>query len=290
MAAAVLSRVAPTAGSSAFLTVITVTVITVIMSSKATVEPGPKDSHAQHTIDQLAAVSGVPSRTIRYYQSAGALQKPKLQGRVAYYGPVHIERLELIAKLQDRGLTIKAICALVRRIDKGEVDLSEWLGLDAQLEEPWANESPKLLSKEELYTLVGKRHAGLLAQLQRAKLVERKGEVFLVQSPGHLNAALRLEAAGVDLETAVEGLTIIKKHARRAAKDLAKYFFKRAAAGFDRGASASDLTEAFSALRPVSQQALRLSFGQEMERVLHGLVKSGKATKIPRRKKQPKNS
>lgn len=241
---------------------------------------------AEYTIDQLAALSGVPSRTIRFYQSARALPAPRIRGRVAYYGPAHLERLKLVAELQDRGLRIKAICELVDRIDKGELDLSEWLGLDAQLGQPWAHETPQVVGEPELYELVGKRRAGLLADLTRLKLIERRGEAFLVQSPGLLEAVMHLEAAGIDLEAATEGLSIIRKHARHAAIDLAKYFFRQAAVGFGRDASAGDLQEAFSVLRPVSQDALRLSFGQEMERVLRDLVESGKSTTIPRRKKK----
>jgi len=51
------------------------------------------------TIDELSAQSRVPSRTIRYYQSKGALPKPTIRGRVAYYGPAHVQRLEVIGKL-----------------------------------------------------------------------------------------------------------------------------------------------------------------------------------------------
>ena len=247
-------------------------------------EPGPSEqSEGEYTIDQLAALSQVPSRTIRYYQSAGALPAPEIRGRVAYYNGGHLERLELVSTLQDRGLTIKAICELVARIDKGELDLNEWLGLDAQLGKPWANDQPRVVSEAELYELVGKRPAGLVAQLRRQKLIERKGEAFLVPSPGLLQAVMQLEAAGLDLEIAADGLSIIRKHARRAAKDLAKYFFKQAAGDFS---SAAALSDAISALRPVSQDALRLSFGQEMERVLQELVESGKSTTIPLRKKR----
>ena len=78
------------------------------------------------TIDELAAQTRVPSRTIRFYQSKGVLPPPGIKGRVAYYGPSHIERLGLIAKLQDRGLRIDAIRALVARIDRGELDVGEW--------------------------------------------------------------------------------------------------------------------------------------------------------------------
>lgn len=249
-------------------------------------DAGAGAGEAEYTIDQLAAVSQVPSRTIRYYQSAGALPGPEIRGRVAFYGPSHVERLKLVAELQDRGLRIKAICELVKKIDKGELDLGEWLGLEEQLVEPWAHDSPRVVSESELYEFVGKKPAGLQAQLRRLKLIEGKGDSILIPSPGMLQAVMRLEAAGVDVETAATGLSILKKYARRAAKDLAKYFFKQAAAGFGRDASAAELTAAFGALKPVSQDALQLSFGQEMGRVLRDLSESGKSTSMPKRKKK----
>ena len=85
------------------------------------------DAGREYTIDELAAASQVPSRTIRFYQSKGALPHPQIRGRVAYYGPAHIERLKLIASLQDRGLRIDAIRELTSRIDRGELDVNEWL-------------------------------------------------------------------------------------------------------------------------------------------------------------------
>src|SRR5215831_186557 len=94
----------------------------------------------EYTIDELAQVSEVPSRTIRFYQSKGALPRPQIRGRVAFYGPAHVERLKLIASLQDRGLRIDAIRDLVARIDKGELDVNEWLGIEQQLQASWAND------------------------------------------------------------------------------------------------------------------------------------------------------
>ena len=125
------------------------------------------------TIDELAAASRVPSRTIRFYQSRGALMAPEIRGRVAYYGKQHVERLKLIAQLQDRGLRIDAIGDLMKRIDRGEVDLAEWLGVEEQMQTPWATDQAKTLSETELYDLAGSRRPGLLADLARAKIVER---------------------------------------------------------------------------------------------------------------------
>ena len=99
-------------------------------------------------IDELAAASRVPSRTIRFYQSRGALMHPEIRGRVAYYGKQHVERLKLIAQLQDRGLRIDAIGDLMKRIDRGEVDLAEWLGVEEQVQAPWALDQARTVTEE----------------------------------------------------------------------------------------------------------------------------------------------
>ncbi len=91
-------------------------------------------SPAEHTIDEIATVARVPSRTIRFYQARGALMPPEIRGRLAYYGEKHVERLRLIAQLQDRGLSINAIRDLLSSIDKGETDLAEWLGVETALQ------------------------------------------------------------------------------------------------------------------------------------------------------------
>ena len=55
----------------------------------------------EYTIDEPSAATRVPSRTIRFYQSKGALNKPEIRsGR--YLLEAHVARLKLIAKLQDQ--------------------------------------------------------------------------------------------------------------------------------------------------------------------------------------------
>ena len=62
------------------------------MTEHATAE-GKRDD--EYTIDELASVAKVPSRTIRFYQARGALMPPEIRGRVAIYGNGHVERLKL---------------------------------------------------------------------------------------------------------------------------------------------------------------------------------------------------
>ena len=239
----------------------------------------------EHTIDEIASLARIPSRTIRFYQSRGALMAPEIRGRVAYYGPKHVERLKLIAQLQDRGLSINAIRDLLASIDKGETDLAEWLGVEQELQASWANDHPRTVTETELYELAGTRRPGLIADLLRARLLERRSEVLFLLSPALLAVAMKLEAAGIDLETALAGADIVRKHMARTANDLVDLFVKRAKEG---AIETTDVAEMFQALRPTGLEAVRVIFGREMERALRKLLESGKIATLPAKVKRPK--
>src|ERR1700681_2415860 len=51
------------------------------------------------TIDELAHLSALPSRTIRFYNTQGLLPPPVMQGRVAYYDDEHLVVLNIIKQL-----------------------------------------------------------------------------------------------------------------------------------------------------------------------------------------------
>ncbi len=235
------------------------------------------------TIDTLASVAHVPSRTIRFYQSRGALMVPTIKGRVAFYGPQHVERLKLIAQLQDRGLSIDAIRDLCTSIDKGELDLAEWLGIEGEIQAPWANDQPRMVSDDELYEIAGTKRPGLIADLVRVKLVTRTGDRLLLKSPALLGVAMRLESTGMDLESSSEAGLLIKKHMQRATSDLVSLFMARAEAG---RIDARDPGKVFAALRPTAIEAVRVIFGREMERALRKLLESGKIAKLSKKPKR----
>ena len=50
------------------------------------------------------------------------------------------------------------------------------------------------------------------------RLLERRGEVLLLLSPALLGAALKLEAAGIDLDTALQGAEIARKRVAQASR------------------------------------------------------------------------
>lgn len=239
----------------------------------------------EYTIDELAAQTGIPSRTIRFYQSSGALQKPSRRGRVAVYGPEHVERLALIGQLQDRGLRMRAIAALVERIDRGEVAFDEWLGLEGELQSSWSDEEPQLLGRGELEERVGERRPGFLAELVRHGLAEpQENGAHLVRSPTLLRIALELEDAGVSLSLSSGATHKLQKHLERAARDLADHVVKEIEADESGEGSVQQLTNALQRLRPAAREWVQLLFSREMERELRERLEKGDPT--PKKKKR----
>ena len=242
-------------------------------------------SDNEYSIDELSAATRVPSRTIRFYQSKGALPKPEIRGRVAVYSDVHVERLGLIAKLQDQGLRIKAIRDLVARVDRGELDMSEWLGLKAQLQTPWADDTPVMVSEDELYALLGDKREGLIGELLRLKMIKKERDTYAIRSPALLSVSMRMEQAGFDLETSVKSAKTLRKYIGRAASEVSEHFLKHFKQVFEQEHTDVDIGDAFQALRPLGLEAVQLIFAQEMEKVLESHIASGRTTTVASRKK-----
>jgi DNA-binding transcriptional MerR regulator len=271
------------------LTVVTVTVITVTVMTETAVaacpiiEATPMADERELTIDELATATRVPSRTIRFYQSEGALPKPTIRGRVAYYTSAHVDRLAQITTLQDRGLQIKAIRDVLVQAEKGDFSLQEWLGAHDQLSSPWVGDRAKLFSSDEIQREIDGRRPGLLGDLVRVGLVERRGDSYLVESPALFSLALRLEGVGVPLENVRDLFRILNKHLSRLADDLTGYFLKNA------DALGENVDEAYGELRPVSLDAVRVVFAREMERTTRKANESGAAAVLSRRKRGKKS-
>jgi DNA-binding transcriptional MerR regulator len=237
----------------------------------------------EFTIDELATLTRVPSRTIRFYQSEGALPKPTIRGRVAFYGDSHVDRLAQITTLQDRGLQIKAIRDVLEQAAKGEFSLQEWLGSHDQLSSPWAGDRPKVVTADEMQTELTGRRPGLLGDLVRVGLVTRRGDAYLVDSPALLGLALRLEAVGMPVENVQAAFKLLNKHLGRLADDLTSYFIKNA------DALGEDVDQAYDELRPVSLEAVRVIFAREMERTTRKATESGAAAVLSKRKRAKQN-
>jgi DNA-binding transcriptional MerR regulator len=63
----------------------------------------------QYRVQEVADLAGITVELLRSYQSKGLLPAPRHEGRVAWYGERHLERLRLIRDLKDRGYSLRAI-------------------------------------------------------------------------------------------------------------------------------------------------------------------------------------
>jgi DNA-binding transcriptional MerR regulator len=244
----------------------------------ADTETAATETAAEYTIDELAAITGVPSRTIRFYQSKGTLPAPERRGRVAVYGPEHVERLGVIAELQDRGLRLDAIREVLDVVASGGDSLQSWLGVGDRLQAPWSDDRPTVWSHEELSAKVGNRPS-FIAEAERVGIIERRSNsrppAYLILSPRLFDISLRLDEAGIDLTTAVGAERILRKRIGRAADELVGWFSEQLGHGFAGGGDADSVASAFEVLRSLGVEATQLVFAQEMERSLRDFVEKG---------------
>lgn len=141
------------------------------------------------TIDELARSTELPVRTIREYHTMRLLPPPAKRGRVGIYGAEHVQRLNLISRLQRRGYSLAGIRDLLQAWDSG-TGLTAVLGVEAG--EAGLDETPLRLTTSEL-TQRFPALADHLDEVCAAALVQPSGDGFVVRSP----ALLALAADGM---------------------------------------------------------------------------------------------
>jgi DNA-binding transcriptional MerR regulator len=218
----------------------------------------------RYRVEQLAAACDVSVDTVRYYQTLGLLPVPVREGRVAWYGAEHVERIREVRALQRKGLTLAAI----RRVVQGALGPAD-ADLAAAVAAARGAEGP-----DELLTL--ERFAdrsGVPASLIQA--VEREGirlgrsvdeeERYTSADIESVRTALRLLEFGLplgglltlarDADAAMRGLAesaveLFDEHVRKPIRDTA---------GSDEEA-AEQLVVAFGELLPAVTQLVSHHF------------------------------
>jgi DNA-binding transcriptional MerR regulator len=132
-------------------------------------------------IDDLAHLTGIPSRTIRFYNTQGLLPAPIMRGRIAYYSSEHLLVLKLIKELKDQqNLPLEVIKQLLEiRARHGDVQMN--LALKQRLLRPRGSGDQEVqLAREEMA-----QQAGVAAE--RIDELTRQGLLF----PSHREGQAR---------------------------------------------------------------------------------------------------
>jgi len=87
------------------------------------------------SIGQLAKLADTTVRTIRYYIAEGLLPSSVDRGSTSYYNDKHLERLELIAILKERRMSLAEINHFIESMSAGELkkilDTAREIGMSA---------------------------------------------------------------------------------------------------------------------------------------------------------------
>jgi DNA-binding transcriptional MerR regulator len=160
------------------------------------------EAPGEYRVDELARLAGTTVRNVRAYQDRGLLPPSRREGRVVWYSDAHVARLQIVGQLLERGYTLSNIGELLGAWESGQ-DVGDLLGLEAALAAPWSDETPSIMTVEELASLFGLGDGELDPQAIELALeqgvLEANGDTFLVRKPRILHAGAELVAAGVPL-------------------------------------------------------------------------------------------
>jgi DNA-binding transcriptional MerR regulator len=227
-----------------------------------------------YTIDELAQASGVPARTIRFYQAEGVLPWPEKRGRIAVYHQPHLDRLEAIGIMQQRGLQLAAIRDLLSLDASDRLSVWDWLGLQSEAMAPVA-EQPLELSEDELLDRVGAEHAHLVADLESIGLVRRlPSGNYRLPLPTMLDITLEFHDVGVQVPTSAELAQIIIGHLSRAAEEILTFVRGRIGETFVGSREPADIARALEVVDRRAVEAVGLMWAD----VMHNAVRDFQAS------------
>ncbi|MDF9714787.1 MerR family transcriptional regulator [Nocardioides sp. ChNu-153] len=223
------------------------------------------------TIDELSARAGTTVRTTRYYASLGLIPPPERRGRVAYYGDVHLARLEMVRALQDHGFTLQAIERYLASVSSEAT--TEELALQRAMLTSWTTEPPERLTRRQLEKRAGRRledeEVEVLVQV-RAVEVEPGTDRYVVLA----GFALGLEMLSLDIPitSVIEATETIERHMESLADELTEILRTQVVRPFraeqHTPEEAARMERTVSALRRITLEGVVVGFQRAANQVI----------------------
>ena len=221
----------------------------------------------RYRVEELATTAGVSVDTIRYYQRMDVLPRPEREGRIAWYTDEHLERLNQVQQLQQRGFNL----AMIARILSGTADASEQ-ALAVALAGPLPGEPSERLTREELAERTGVSTTLLEVVEREGLLVPRSDDPaapYTSSDVDAVKAGLALLEAGVPLS---ELLALAREHdtAMRALADRAVDLFARYVVDPIRGTTESEaeaadrMVQALQSMLPAASAVVSHHIGRRL--------------------------
>ncbi|WP_354643209.1 MerR family transcriptional regulator [Kitasatospora camelliae] len=165
---------------------------------------GPRE----YRVEELAEAAGITVRTLRFYRERKLLPPPRKEGRIAWYGEEHLNRLRVIGELLERGHTLGGIAELIGAGESGR-QVADLIGLKNAITAPWSDEVPVHLDWAELAAVFGD-------QLTEENTAESIDQGFItVEEDGITHVSRRLMDATVALVAEGVPLSAVLAASRR---------------------------------------------------------------------------
>lgn len=168
----------------------------------------------EYTVDELAARAQMTVRNVRAYAGRGLIDAPRLAGRTGYYNLQHLQRLQLIRQLLERGFTLAAIEKAVQSTPHSAA--GHTIDLMTILDLPEEDEA-EIMSRDDLAALAGvpRGDTSLVDSLSALGLVEvlDADRVRLVE-PAVVRAGAAAVSMGLAPETVIGLFPTLQQHLR----------------------------------------------------------------------------
>jgi DNA-binding transcriptional MerR regulator len=227
-----------------------------------------EDPEGRLTIDHLAQATGMTVRNIRNHQSRGLLPPPEVVARTGYYGPEHVERLNLIREMQAEGFNLEAI---KRLLAAGDDQLMRFRRAVVAPE----MEAPEIVDAAELADRFGAPDPRTLGKAEDLEVLVPLGDGrWEVPSPSLLRAAEAAVEHGINLAAALDAVARVKRNCESSARTYVRLFLEelwkpvRSAPGGE--TRWPEVAEAIEALRPAANETVAALFEQTLAAEIEG--------------------
>ena len=232
------------------------------------------------TIDEVARRAGLVVSTVRLYQNKGLVPPPTKRGRVGYYDDRHLERLQSIVHLQERGFSLAGIKELFDAMATGE-SLRSALGLGDRMS-IWSAEAAQTMSLVEL--------AGHLPSVEFTPAVVLRvialglvefspdGTHAIVHSLSFLKIGSELAALGVPADEILDEYEQLRAQTDEIARRFTELFRRRMWKPFVKRGMPADqippLLETLEKLAPLAGDVTTMSLRHSLQTAAESFVRA----------------
>ncbi|MFI9403304.1 MerR family transcriptional regulator [Nocardia sp. NPDC052316] len=203
---------------------------------------------AELTISDLAERSGMTVRTLRDYNERGLLPPPKMKGRTGFYGPEHLDRIRIVERLVERGITLNGVRGLLEAWDRGQ-DLADVLGVATAAGPPPPPDAPPdgRIAAADLADRFATVADGLARSVSAGLYEPVDSGTYRVAEPALVEIFEQLLDAGLSTERALDEVEQLRLDCDHIARQFTDIFVRTAVRQFQRSNRADSDAEAFAA-------------------------------------------